>query len=219
MRLIATVVAAGIAAAASAQITPIGPFSGQMSETWESFTNYVNNPNFYEDAFGPISTFGGAASVSSPFSGQGGVIVIYEPIAGATFGLGSYGSAQVSDGTKGAGVNTGFPAAPMTINFNTPIVDFGGYWGAADIFGNQTVPIVFDFYDASGGLIGSVTEQFGNKSDGSLDWHGYNSAVPVSTVVVTGDYLVNDGLQANVPTPAAGLVLGFAGLAAARRRR
>lgn len=33
MRLIATVVAAGIAAAASAQITPIGPFSGQMSET------------------------------------------------------------------------------------------------------------------------------------------------------------------------------------------
>jgi len=219
MRVIATVVVAGLATAASAQITPIGPFTGDISESFEGFQNYFNNPNFYEDAFGPISIFGSSGTMTSPYSGQGGAIVIYEPVAGATFGLGSYGSAQVADGTKGSGVNTGFPPAPVTIDFDTPVVDFGGYWGAADIFGNQFVPIVFDFYDVSGALIGSVTEQYGDRSDGSLDWHGYHSDVPIASVVYTADYTVNDGLQANfVPAPGAALLLGAAGLVARRRR-
>lgn len=221
MRVMVVAAAVGMGASfASAQITPIGQFSGQISETWESFQHYQQNPNFYEDANGPISTFGGAASVSSPFSGQGGIIVVYNPGAGATFGLGNYGSAQVSDGAQGSGVNTGFPGAPISINFATPVVDFGGFWGAADIFGDPTVPIVFDFYDVSGGLIGSQTIQYSAPGDGALVWAGWNSVTPVASVVYTGDYVVNDGLQANyVPTPGALALLGLSGCAIARRRR
>jgi hypothetical protein len=220
MKVIATLLVGGIAAAASAQITPIGPFVGDISETWESFQNYFENPNFYEDANGAIVTFGGMGAVSSPLSGQGGLIVVYEPDDGATFGLGLYGSAQVSDGEQGSGVNAGQPGAPARIDFAAPVVDFGGYWGASDIDGRPSVPIVFDFYDANGALIGSQTAQYGDpNAQGTLLWFGWNSVTPIATVVYTGDFVVNDGLQANlVPTPAAALLFGVAGLATRRRR-
>lgn len=210
------VCAAGVA---SAQ-TPIGPFSGAMSETWEGFPTYSQNPNFYEDAFGPISTFGGNAMVSSPWSGQGGILVVYSPFIDG-FGLGNYGGAQVSDGQNGMGINTGFPAQPVKIDFSTPVTDFGGYWGAADIFGFPTVPIVFDFYDAGGSLIGSATENYSAPGNGALMWFGwnFNTIGAVKTIVYTGDYVVNDGLQANpVPAPAS-LALASLGVFALGRRR
>ncbi len=211
------VCAAGVA---SAQ-TPIGPFAGGISETWEGFQTYSQNPDFYEDKNGPISTFGGNAMVSSPFSGQGGILVVYSPFIDG-FGLGNYGSAGVSDGQNGMGINTGFPGQPVTIDFGTPVTDFGGYWGAADIFGDASVPIVFDFYDANGSLIGSATENYSAPGNGVLAWYGwnFNSIGAVKTVVYTGDYVVNDGLQANlVPAPASLALAGIGVLALGRRRR
>ncbi|MCL4740980.1 MAG: PEP-CTERM sorting domain-containing protein [Phycisphaerales bacterium] len=212
-------VVACAAAAASAQ-TPIGPFSGGISETWEGFQTYSQNPNFYEDANGPISTFGGNAMVSSQWSGQGGILVVYSPFIDG-FGLGNYGLAGVSDGQNGMGINTGFPGSPVKIDFATPVTDFGGYWGAAEVFGNPSAPIQFDFYDANGGLVGSTTEHYADFS-GTLHWFGwnFNSIGPVKTVVYTGDFVVNDGLQANlVPTPASLALAGLGVLALGRRRR
>ncbi len=210
------VCAAGVA---SAQ-TPIGPFSGGISETWEGFQTYSQNPNFYEDANGPISTFGGNAMVSSPFSGQGGILVVYSPFIDG-FGLGNYGSAGVSDGQNGMGINTGFPGQPVKIDFATPVTDFGGYWGAAEIFGNPSAPIQFDFYDGTVIADAATTELYTDFS-GTLHWFGwnFNSIGAVKTVVYTGDYVVNDGLQANlVPAPASLALAGLGVLALGRRRR
>src|SRR5207249_9497391 len=76
---------------ASAVITPIpSPVVGNLTETWESFPNYIDNPSFY--LTDPTTIMGGGASISSP------VMAVYEPGAGAAFSLADSGLAQVSDG-------------------------------------------------------------------------------------------------------------------------
>lgn len=196
---------AAAAGTAVAQVTPIGPFAGQLQESFESFQNYIDNPNFHEDTNGPFPIFGGNATMVGPFT------AIYEPGV-ADFGLGSNGFAQVVDGRKGAGLDN---SGTWTIQFGTPVVDFGGYWSHYPDPGN---PITFDFYDAGGNLLGSDSATVIDGS-GSLHWLGWNSVTPVSTVVVGGDYMVVDYMQANVPAPGALALLGLGGLAAVRRRR
>jgi hypothetical protein len=74
--LLATVVCLSPAPALAA-ILPIGPFLGNINETWESFPNFQVAPNFYLDD--PTAIFGGAAMISNP------VMAVYEPSAGAIF--------------------------------------------------------------------------------------------------------------------------------------
>jgi hypothetical protein len=211
-----------LAGAASAAVLPLGPFVGDTSETWESFQNYIDNPNFYEDAFGPVSILGGNASIANAASGAGGSMVIYDPNA-AGFGLSAYGSAQVSDGVQGMGINTGFPALATTITFTVPVTDFGGYWGVTNETSGPAdpMPVNFEFYDVNGAMIGSdVLMYSAPNADGALMWAGWNSSTPIGSVVYSGDYTVNDGLQANlVPAPGAAALLGLGGLMSSRRRR
>lgn len=200
-----------LAGIATAGVTPIGPFTGQISEDWESFDNYNQNPNFYEDANGPVSIFGGNAMISSPFSGQGGIMAIYEP-GSADFGLGANGLAQVADGTKGMGLDTPTSA---TIDFSSDISDFGGYWGAAD-------PVInFEFYDAGGLLIGTDTVSYSDPAgQGTLIWLGWTFNTGIASITYSGGFVVNDGLQANVlPSPGALAILALGGLVGTRRRR
>ena len=86
----------------------IDPFAGDFSETWEAFPNYVDNPNFFLDD--PTLIMGGMASIAND------VMLVYEPGV-AVFGLGSSGSAQVSDGTKGMGVNNPNQTVVITFEF------------------------------------------------------------------------------------------------------
>jgi hypothetical protein len=212
-RAIVGALAAFAAASALAGVTPRGQFAGTIQESYESFQNYLNDPDFYMD--NPTTIFGGQATIGG---GSGGsVMVVYEPAAGATFGLGYYGMAQVKDGSKGHGVNTGFPAATIDIIFNSPQGSFGGWWGAADIYGYQTVPIKFEFYDANNNLIDSYTIQYGdNQGQGRLMWAGWDIDPPAKRVSYTGDYVVHDFLQA-IPEPGA-LALLVVGALALRRR-
>lgn len=206
---VATLVVAGTAQGGF--ITEIDPFVGDLTETWEGFPNYQDGPFFLDD---PTDIMGGNASISNPF------MVVYEPGAGATFGLGSSGSAQVWDGTKGMGVNLGDQT--VVITFDLPIFSFGAYWGAATRAGfpdPNTIDVAF--YDLDGGLIDTAAFQYSHSEtgDGGLDWHGWSSTTVIGRVEFTGDFVVIDGLQALVPAPGAVALLGLGGLLGFRRRR
>lgn len=196
---------------AGAQVTSTGPFTGSASETWESFLRYPSNPSFYQS--NPTAIFGGAATISN------GYMAVYEPSTGASFGLGSSGPAQVSDGTKGMGVDR--PGQTTTIQFSSPVSAFGGYWGAS----GSTVTL--SFFDAFANLID--TQAFGYDrsqfSDGLLEWHGWNSTTGIGAITYSGDFVVNDGLQINtanvsaVPEPSAMALLLMGGLPLAKKLR
>lgn len=208
------------ASSASAGLTSIGPFSGTMSETWESFPNYINNG--FAPLSDPTSIMGGGASISNP------MMFIYEPGV-ADFGI-LGGFADVSDGAKAMGVNegvgddrngNGVDDIFVTIDFKNVVCSFGAYWGF------YTGPIKLSAYDVSGALIDSVSFGYSGldgDSDGyaDLEWNGWSSNVGIKTIVYSGSFTVIDGLQADscttiVPAPGAAL-LGMIGLAALRRR-
>ena len=52
--------------------------------------------------------------------------------------------------------------------------------------------------------------------DFSLEWHGWASTVGIAALTYTGDYVVNDGLQANAVVPEPGTLtltgIGLLGL-------
>ena len=208
---VATLVVAG--AAHGGFVTEIDPFVGDLTETWEGFQNYQQDPDFFLDD--PTSIMGGGAWISNPF------MVVYEPSAGASFGLGSSGPAQVSDGTKGMGVDAGDQT--VVITFDLPIFSFGAYWGAATRAGfpdPNTVDVAF--YDLDGGLIDTAAFQYSHSEtgDGGLDWHGWSSTTAIGSIEITGDFVVIDGLQADlVPAPGTMALLGLTGLFGGRRRR
>lgn len=208
----------GAVQTAQAQISAIGPFSGSLSETWEGFLNYRNDPNFY--LLDPTSIMGGAASISNP------QMAVYEPSA-ASFGLGGSGAAQVSDGAKGMGLDTS--QATATITFDCTVDSFGAYWGAAT-FGSPNA-VRLSFFDVFDGLIGNDSFQYDHSAnqDGGLDWHGWSSTTPIKKIQYTGDFVVIDGLQAHgldncpkVPEPGALAMLaglGIGGVLILRRKR
>ena len=198
-------------------ISPIGPFAGTASETWEGFLYYNENPNFYEVS--PATIFGGRATITHDF------MAVYGPPS--TFGLGTSGTAQVFDGVKGMGLDRSeeFGAGPAIIDFSTPVTEFGAYWGAATGDGGDLgdpAVVTVSFFDTGGGLIDTITFDYSHSDtgDGGLDWQGWSSTTAIGSIVYFGNFVVIDGMQANqVPAPSALALLGIAGLAGRRRRR
>ncbi|MBN2138216.1 MAG: hypothetical protein JW720_10445 [Sedimentisphaerales bacterium] len=189
-------------ALAGAGISTVGPFTGALQESWESFAN--GHPA------GPLTIMGGNATFSSTH------YMIYEPgVYG--FGLGTSGMAQTADGAKGMGQHA--EACVANIVFTGPVSSFGGYFGAATL--NPIYPdpaiINFEFLDVSGGLIDTASLSYSRSSqgDGLLEWFGVVSSVPIGSVTIAGNYPVNDYLQADpvsvIPAPGA-IVLGSIGV-------
>jgi hypothetical protein len=166
-----------------AAVTPIDPFSGTLSETFESYT--------YQGWQGGhlASIMGGGASIAN---GTANALLIY--FSGTVSG-GTSGMFLVSDGTKGAQETT-----PTTITFNTPVFSFGGDWATFTYTGHDPNPIYFDFYDEFGVRIDGLNFSYSHNTtaDGGLDWHGWSSPVGIKAVVVrtTCGLFVFDGLQA-----------------------
>jgi hypothetical protein len=166
-----------------AAISPIGPFSGTYSETWESFPNVGNasSPTYLNN---PTDIMGGFASISSPVMG------VYEIGTSAKFSLAPPAiSANVSDGTKGMGLDGLRTSASIT--FDSPVKRFGAYWGAGFGFDGQTGQVKLTFSD------GSTTSFFYANPTGDLEWHGWSSDVGITKVTYAGDDVVIDGLQAD----------------------
>jgi len=193
---------------AKALITPEGPFTGNLTETWESFNTYNVGPSPVNLLPAPTTIMGGSATISNP------LMIVYSPllIRIADFSLVNSGMAQVSDGQKGMGVNAA--AQTVTISFSTPVTDFGAYWGAATYSASDP---------ANGSDPATVTLLFGDGSSdsftylktntGVLNWHGWHSTVGISTISYTGDFVAIDGLQANtmpIPEPATWTILALA---------
>lgn len=86
----------------------------------------------------------------------------------------------------------------MTISFSQPVSAFGAYWTnfpavPAGCGGGDTS---FTFVDVSGNPVGEQTYPAGNTAN--WHWHGWVFATPVTTITITGDFVVTDGMQATV---------------------
>jgi hypothetical protein len=179
-----------LALACSGTVTEIPQFTGDISESWQGFQNYMFNPDFHEAS--PATIFGGQATITNP------VMAIYEP-GFAEFGLGSSGlCAQVADGTKAMGLNG--PDQTAVIEFATPVTEFGAWWGGTT-GGKFPDPntIAVSFYDADGVLIEMLNFEYSHsiQFDGVLDWHGWSISPPAATITYKSDFVAIDALQAN----------------------
>ncbi len=174
---------------ARAQITAVSPYRGTFAETWEGFPNYEDN------GFNPLPTptpiLGGFARISNPG------LFIYQP-GTVDASLGLSGFAQTSDGVKGLQVGADDPVT--TITFASPITKFGAYWGAQTFGGATTIDL--EFFDAAHKSFATLSFDYNHEisADGGLDWHGWTSTTPFSSLTFTGNQVAIDGLQ-SVPEP------------------
>ena len=161
----ATSVVVNFTSVASAAIVSAGPFTGTYSESFESFPDYrqdgPDDPYFPEQT----SILGGFATISSAHQDM----LIYDPGAGAFWGLGGATLAEVSDGSQGLGLGSAPDSA--TINFNSPVIAFGGYFGADEVYYSPV--ITFDFSDGSSDSF-TYSDPNGN---GALVWVGWDSGI------------------------------------------
>jgi hypothetical protein len=168
------------------QVTPVPPFVGTHSETWERFGVGAAIPS-------GTSILGGIATIS------GDHMVTYHDLEMCCV------TGTPSDGT--VFMFSDRPSGPLTISFSEPVSAFGAYWGSGFCpspvlcFGDP--PSILTFRDVTGNVIG--TDSFVYMGDGTLAWHGYQFATPVKTITRTaGDGVEGvgmDGLQATVAAP------------------
>lgn len=207
MKTFLTLSVVALSSTAFCQLSAVGPFSGSMSETFESFPNYSSGGHY--DTLGIM---GGGATMTSNSSGTNQVWV-YEPGV-ATWSLGGNGSAITHSGAKAGGLYFNQSPVDVSIVFSTAVNRFGGYFATAS---NETTLI--SFYDANGGQIGTTQSLL--TASNSMDWQGWSSTTGIASVLFFGGTApVMDDLQADaVPEPVSLVVLGLGSLVALRRRR
>jgi len=166
---------------ARADLTPITPFTGTYSETFESFQplDVVGTlPN-------PTPVFGGQATMTifpagSTSPGSGIAIYNVNPPYNDTFG-----SFLPSDGSQFA-VTQDFGDI-VSITFNTPPYQFGGYFGEATNTGVLAASMTF--LDSNGAIVASENFTPGGSyvGPGLLTWTGFQTSSAFSTVEITPD--------------------------------
>lgn len=177
-----------------------GEFAGTAIETFEGFSR----DNVQARVNVPLPIFSGLGAISGPNE----YIWINDPRLAypGTFGLGPY-TAKSHDGNQGYG--TGLSYGTSHISFSVPVLAFGGFWASAE----PETPIVFNFYDLQGALLGTDSVRYSAPNhDGTLEWFGWQSPIAIGSIDYSGAWVVNDSLRFTaVPEPASALILLIGG--------
>ena len=174
-----------LAATASAQITPIAPFVGDESESFETqptsppFVACITNRVFNNTA-DLCDPLGGT---SMHITGSWGFMCTIFPHSGSRL-FGSTGS-------------------PALFTFDADVNQFGGYFGtnswASGNPANHTVTV--EFFDRPGNMIGS--ELANVTGDCQYNWNGWSSTVGIASIRITnsafgGGFVNLDSLEVSV---------------------
>jgi hypothetical protein len=186
------------ASLATADVIPLGPFTGDMSEGFESIGapgSYPELPLF--DGHATLDdTLSGIAVIAYNWTGTGGTLL---PYAGAYFG--------------------GTPTGSQTLVVHEPVLQFGGYISTvSDVPGARAV-----FRDVDGETIATLDATIMPVTWG---WQGWSSDTPIGSIEFTGNGpfgnrpIQFDNLEVTfVPEPASlGLIAVGAALLLRRRR-
>ena len=196
--VVSAIIACCVVGHAKAQIVPIGEFTGEKSEGFETQTPFQFLPSYdVFDEQGVVQQLG---------AGQGLHI---------TTGWSFFSTVFPHSGSffmGGAGVNAEWV-------FDTPALRFGGFFAT-----NADVPgAIALFFDDQGGMIGKadVTAPLGDN----WAWNGWETTGPgIKSVQIISNnqfngFIMHDDMQ-YTPIPAPGVLGLFAiGLGIARRRR
>ncbi|RYG33404.1 PEP-CTERM sorting domain-containing protein [bacterium] len=199
---------AAISASASAQLASVSPFTGDLSEDFDSYSTGAYDAG--------LSIMGGAATVTS-LDGDAN----YVWYSGGWF-LVDKGNASSRSGEQFYGLNKRrAQGSYSTVSFADAVSSFGGYFNVA--YEPSIAPsnlLSLTFFDVDGFQIGA-TQDVAMASDLSYTWVGFSSTQPIGSVRIEGDYFVGDDYVATnaVPEPASMAALGLGGLALLRRRR
>jgi len=195
----ATAILAGVlvSGSAMADVTPIGEFTG---DAFEGFENIAPPGPFDGTVFGGQATmedeFADPVIATNFFSGDGEVQLF--PYDGNFMGLS--------------------PTGWTTFTFDTPVTQFGGFFGQVNDFPSDAVT----FFDEQGQEIDSIDFDL---PVGEWTWHGWESDVPIASIeILAGENptltTVYDNLQVTfVPAPGALALLAVGACAPRRRRR
>ena len=199
-----TLIALAVSSLASwnavAVITTVSPFTGDYSETFESFTvQAVSGAGATALDQAPI--IGGLAKLQA--ANESG---IYQN-SGTTFSLGG-SLAQVgtvNGGDRAFGSQNGTPG---TVFFVEPVFKFGGYFGGYNGgAGSPKSTISATFYDFDSNFLETKTWNYNNLT-GALEWQGWEvtSGAGFGTIIFTDtdptfqfDQFAMDDLQVVVP--------------------
>jgi hypothetical protein len=179
LRIVTSCVAIGIAASSPAGVTSVGPFAGQYHENSNQHSSNMAVqvlPVF--DGLGTLENLseGGAIKVEWSSSLSGDLV---SPLSGMM--CGQLGIAQWV--------------------FDEPVCRFGGWFennsGADDA--------TLEFYDVNDQLIGVMIAETAADAQ-SWTWNGWESDVPFSRIVVTGNGIVNgflwyENMELDLATP------------------
>jgi hypothetical protein len=147
--LFALLVAGALSAAATAQIVPVGPFTGNLQDGFETQTAFQFTPCIVPDIF----------------QGAGQLCDSNNQAAHVTSGWGF----QCTIFPHSGGRLSASAGAYYIMTFNQDVSQFGGYWGVNSGYPDATL----DFYDINNNLIGSVTATI--PADCSWNWGGWQT--------------------------------------------
>jgi hypothetical protein len=164
------VVAAGaFALSASAGVTPIGPFTGDHSESFDGGPQVIFTP-CVSTAWG-YGVFDDMGDLCTP--GNSG--------CHTTSGWGFYCTIFSRTGTFFFGSAGGY----AEYTFDTPVSQFGGYFGSNAYDVGETPGADINFYDANGRLIDSVRLDMPDRCQ--WYWNGWSSDTPVARIECIND--------------------------------
>jgi hypothetical protein len=212
-------------AVARAGVIPMGEFSGEFSEGFESFAA-GEIPGPQTNLAGPKQILRGHAMLTgvnpvypvNPF-------YIWDSVGGFSIDDLTSDEGHVTavpfDGTRGLSLQTVISVNPIArIDFQLPVFEFGGYWVHA-VTRETSGPISLTFFDEDGATIDSVDFYYDYAHlHGASQWFGWSSMSPIRTIEFTGPWAGVDGIQINtVPEPIALGVAVFMWLVSAPRRK